>query len=61
MYLSNEVVLKYAGHSKSAALIRLKKGRNELFDKWRLHKRNTVTLYAILFFPALILFLFSFN
>lgn len=59
--LSDEEVLKYAGDSKAAALIRLKNGSDEFSDKWRLHKRNTIILYAFLFFPAVITYILSFT
>lgn len=55
--LSDEEVLKYAGNSKAAALIRLKNGSNDLSDKWRIHKRRIIVLYVLLFFPTLFMYL----
>lgn len=59
--LLDEEVLKYAGDSKAAALIRLKKGSDDSSDKWRIYKRNIIILYCVLFFPAIIMFLSSFT
>lgn len=52
--LSDEEVLKFAGNSKSAALIRLKNGSDDLSDKWRIHKRRIILIYVILLLPALL-------
>lgn len=52
--LSDEEILKYAGNSKTAALIRLENGSDDFSDKWRLHKRNIIIIYAILFIPTLL-------
>lgn len=59
--LSDDEILKYAGDSKAASSIRLKNGSDDFSDKWRIHKRTIIILYVILFFPAFIMFLFSFT
>ena len=51
--LSDEEVLRYAGNSKAAALIRLKNGSDDFSDKWRIHKKRIIILYVILFLPTL--------
>lgn len=59
--LSDDEILKYAGDSKAASSIRLKNGSDDISDKWRIHKRKIIILYVVLFFPAFIMFLFSFT
>ena len=51
--LSDEEILEYAGDTKSAAMIRLKNGSDEFFDKWIIHKKIIIVIYIILIVPLL--------